>query len=169
MKTCLYRYIATVLDKPEASIMGHNAEWNSWTIADIIRGMGYHIHALDWKRSGLDKIRGTFDLVFDVICLPDLLPFCRPDTVKVFMLTGSDNVKRNERGEWRTAELNKRRGCNLPYYRRIPEPEKVYKSIEAADYVVMVGNQKNLHEYPEKYWEKIHLTNVTSSNVWRFV
>lgn len=168
MKSCLYRYITGRIGLPEQYHMGHNAEWTSYMIWKLIKSMGYETSLINWNDREFE-IQHTYDLVFDVIYLPELRDAIDENTVKIFLLTGSDNVKRNQRGLQRVADLNARRGCDLKYYRYIPDPEKVYESIELADHVLFRGNEESKHTYPEQYWDKINLINVTAANAWGLV
>ncbi len=161
MKSCLFRYIASVVHKPESSLTGHSAEWESWCIYRILEGMGYQIDAIGWKQKV--NITKKYDIVFDVIDLEELKSAFKSDTIKIVHLTGADNVWRNRVGDMRLAELNERRGVNLVYNRRIKNPEAVYKSIELADYCTLIGNDWTRRTYPREYWDKIRLIDVTAS------
>ena len=158
LKSCLMRYIAKSLIMDQ--FLGHSAEWESRCVYDIFTSIGYHVTMLNWK--GGVHIDRTYDVVFDVGNLAELAAAFRPDTIKILHLTGSDNVKRNQRAIKRMEEANARRG-GLRSTRIIPNPEQAYKSIELADYVTLDGNLETLHTYPEKYWDKIHPVNVTAN------
>ena len=160
MKTCLYRYIAKSLTQTEFT--GHSAEWESWCIADILKGLGFTLHTLNWKgKPGF--INQKYDLVFDIARLEELSGGFDESTVKFFHMTGSDSGKRNHQEAERVREVNARRGCNLKPQRLLPDPEVIHQSIELADYITLVGNQETLNTYPEQYRDKIHLVDITAS------
>ena len=168
MKTCLFRYITTILTQSEQSLTGHNAKWKSWTIFHLLQGLGYQMECINWKNNGF-TITHAYDVVFDIIALPELSKGFDDNTVKIFMLTGSDNVDRNIRALGRVDQVNERRNSKLKYSRYISDPEKVYQSIELADHVLITGNEASKRTYPERYWDKINLVNVTSANAWGLV
>lgn len=162
MKTCLYRYIASATRKSPDRITGHSVEYKSWCIHDLFVSMGYDVTVLNWRDKEFEITR-TYDVVFDILDLRQLKTAFSDDTIKIFHLTGADNVWRNEQGLRRAEELNQRRGCSLPYARFIQDPEAVYESIEIADLAVLGGNEWTLHTYPEKYWDKIRLINSVAT------
>ena len=162
MKTLLYRYIASSIHKPEQFITGHSAEWQSWCIYQIFKAMGFEIDMINWKSKYYD-VGKTYDVIFDIVDLSQLVPAFREDTIKIFMLTGADNVWRNQQGEARVRFVNERRGCDLSYARRISDPYKTYRSIELADYVLLNGNHETLSTYPERYQDRIHLQDTIGS------
>lgn len=162
MKTCLFRYITTVVDRAESTLTGHSAEWESWRLYWLFRELGYQVDCINWKDKNL-SITKKYDVVFDVINLYELKSAFKSDTIKIVHLTGADNVWRNRAGEMRLRDLNTRRRCDLGYRRKIANPELVYKSIEIADYCTLIGNEWTRSTYPEKYWDKIHLVNVSGS------
>ena len=148
MKSCLFRYIASAVHKPESALVGHSAEWESWCIYHILVEMGYQVDTIDWKQKV--NITKQYDVVFDAINLGELKSAFKSDTIKVVHLTGADNVWRNAAGDKRLSELNERRGVKLGYKRRITNPEAVYKSIEIADYCTLIGNDWTRQTYPRE-------------------
>jgi hypothetical protein len=162
MKSCLFRYIATAVHRPEESLTGHSAEWESWCIYHLFLELGYQIDAINWKDKNF-RITKQYDVVFDAINLIELKSAYKNDTIGICHLTGADNIWRNEAGEKRLTELNERRGVKLGYRRKIENPEQVYKCIEFADYVTLIGNAWTRSTYPEKYRDKIHLVNVSAT------
>lgn len=161
MRSCLFRYIASAVHKPESALVGHSAEWESWCLYHILVGMGYQVDTIDWKQRV--SITKQYGVVFDAINLTELKLAFKSDTIKIVHLTGADNVWRNRQGEKRLVDMNTRRGCRLSYRRSIADPTAVYKSIEIADYCTLIGNDWTRRTYPERYWDKIHLVNVTAS------
>jgi hypothetical protein len=159
MKTCLMRYIAKSVHMN--NFLGHSAEWESWCIYNIFKGLGYEVDMLNWK--GAVNISQTYDVVFDVVHLEDLRKAFRPDTFKMMHLTGSDSHVRNKIARWRMEQANARKNGMLRSTRMMPDPDAVYRSIELADYVTLDGNLTTLHTYPERYWSKIHPVNITST------
>lgn len=169
MKTCLMRYISTVLNMPERDLVKHNAEWKSWLIHRLLLELGLTITPLNWRGYNLNALADrTFDVIFDILDLRELMPFAHENTVKILLLTGADNVGRNAKAMARLDELNKRRNANLRYYRYIKNPTAVYESIDLADYCIITGNMETIRTYPERYWQKIRPINVTSANAWRW-
>jgi hypothetical protein len=162
MTTCLYRYIASAIHKSPDQLRGHSAEWESWCIYQILTSLGYTVTALNWKDKNIN-ITQTYDVVWDAIDLRQLKPAFRDDTIKILHLTGADNVWRNKQGLSRVADVNRRRNTQLPYVRFLHNPDAVYENIELADFVTLLGNEFTLHTYPERYWDKIKLMNVSAT------
>ena len=148
----LYRYIIKSLEWVNFS---HAAELKSKIVYNILKGLGFEIDTVSWTKREY-KPSKQYDVVFDIRHLHKLSDGFKDSTVKILYLTASDDVHRNEAELERVRSVNARRGCSLIPRRQIADPESVYKSIEAADYVLLTGNEVTKRTYPQKYHHKIH-------------
>jgi hypothetical protein len=153
--TLLYRYIIKSLN---ATSFSHAAELKSKIIYDLFREMGYQIDTVRWTDRDYKPTR-TYDVVFDIRHLHRLKNAFKPQTVKILYLNATDDVWRNRQERERVEQVNRRRGCYLQPKRQIKYPDSVYQSIEAADVVLLNGNEFTRRTYPERYWDKIVLAD----------
>lgn len=162
MKRALVRYIPDAVKRERHP--GHSANWQSWCVHSILVELGFEVTMLSW----LDKhprIEGAYNVVFDVGRIQQLSGAFGADTVKVQFLAGCDGEYRNAMGEQRAMEASERKGAFIPYKRWVNKPEEYYEAMDAADFVICLGNEWTRNTYPKCYRERLHMMDVVGAEL----
>lgn len=149
MPDALVRYLDKSIKIQE--FRGHSAEWESRCIIELMSRMGYRVDVANWKP--IVPIDKKYDATFDIVSFQGLSREGR----RHLHLTEPDS------GYALKAESERVGGRNLPIRRSMPDSEIIYKAIEEADSVTLVGNDWTLSTYPERYRNKIQTVNVSAS------
>jgi hypothetical protein len=147
----LLRYLSKSMDMTEFA--GHSAEWESRCIADLLKDMGYNLDVVNWKP--ITTINKAYDVTFDVVGFQGL----QPGGVKLLHLAEADPNYSYQ------AELERMNGRHFEMRRSMPEGDTMYRAIEEADAVTLIGNEWTLSTYPEYLRDKIKPMEVSASNM----
>ena len=142
---------------------GHSNAWESRTIARIFQELGYRVVAINYKDRDFVPHR-YYDVVFDIFeNLGRWSSSLDHSTKKFLHCTGSDPNYQNSSEIRRVNAVNARRNAAYSPKRLIAQPELTYKSMDVADAISLIGNEKTCATYPQKYWPKMKLVPVTAS------
>lgn len=131
--------------------------------------LGYDVDAIEWNDETFIPSQ-RYDVVLDVFTnLRRLAPLLGPDAVKILYCTGGDPDFQNRAERSRVDAVNARRGASCVPRRIVARVRENYESMECADDIVLLGNEKTRGTYPARFHEKITLLPATSSDLgsWR--
>lgn len=168
-KWVLFSYLPYTLELKDDSpnFLGHSNAWCSREIGRIFYELGYNIDAISWNDFSFTPER-QYDAVFDICYnLGRLSGFFSSSTIKLLHCTGSDPYYQNSAELDRVKAVNLRRNGQYSPKRLVGNPALATKSINAADFILLLGNKYTLSTYSTLIKDKFTLISVTGSELGR--
>ena len=166
-KSVLLSYLSSTVSQREnaKALDGHSNKWESREIAALFLERGFNVFAINWDDSSYEPERShqvIFDLHTNLSRLADKLPRAK----KLLHITGSNPEYSNRRELERVDALNRRRKSDYAPKRQA-EVASFLRSLEMADACSLIGTERTLSTFPEKYHQKITLVSVSGGRLWR--
>ncbi|HTY12892.1 MAG TPA: hypothetical protein VMD02_01745 [Candidatus Omnitrophota bacterium] len=160
-----YHARTVAMDENDPYLDGHSSKWESREIARIFHDLGYRVEAIDWDNRDFVPQK-EYEVIFDIgFNLQRLSPMMKGRTLKLFHCTGSFWFFQNQQELLRVEAMEKRRNAYYSPKRLVIFPELQEKSLKMADLATLVGNERTLNTYPERYRSKMTTVPVSSSKL----
>jgi hypothetical protein len=126
--------------------------------------LGHDVTPVKWTDQKW-KPPGVYDAVVSIQHLRGIDDAMDDSTIKIIRTSMSDRVYHNNIIRQRTDQANARRNTNsLEYHRLLSEYDDPHWSLDAADHILVLGNETVKNTYPKEYHEKMTLHDTSAAN-----
>ena len=141
----------------------HSNRWENKELVHSLMKLGYNVDVIFYKNHFF-KPKKDYRVIID---LGTHFNFWNlPSTCfKIQYLTGSDAHYQNQKEQQRCESLNHRRKAHCRPKRFLEDAQKLRVSLEKADAAILLGNKHTLSTYPPELHSKIHLLDLTGSDL----
>lgn len=141
----------------------HSNRWENKELVQSLLKLGYNVDVVFYQNPFFKPQKNYYAVIdsgshFHFWNLPSTC-------IKIQYLTSSNPFYQNQRETERCEALNKRRNVHCHPKRLIKNPQALLDSLKAADAAVLVGNKHTLETYPKSLQPKIHLLDLTGSDI----
>lgn len=149
--------------KKKSLFQYHSNQWENKELVQSLLKLGYNVDVIFYKNL-LFKPHKDYRVIID---LGTHFNFWKlpPNCLKVQYLTGSDPFYQNQKEQQRCQSLNQRRKACCQPKRFLDDAQELRSSLEKADIAILLGNKHTLNTYPKNLRSKIHLLNLTGSDL----
>ena len=159
--TALLSYIkeAVNCDGEAPCLKNHSNFWECREIANVFVKLGYNVDVCNWDCDVANPKK--YDVIFDIHQKIGNERYSKIP-IKILYITGSYPKYQNKRARERVQDFNARHEAGYAFFREADE-ESFDKSLNAATYLMLIGNEHTKLTFPSDVVGRMCCVPVTSS------